>query len=173
MSNGNKKIKASDIVVKKDSEAAQENNKAKKRAKIYKLLLFVGVLCIIAYVALLIAFWTQGRGVGRMFTGKMIMLASGIVGGIGAAAITGCTIINETKKMFSIGVALLGVFAVSLFVTYMLLLTDYTNGTNVAGVGSAFAVLTVGSLVVGIILMIVAAIRTKVEKVLAAKKARR
>lgn len=170
MSNSNKKIKASDMVINSESETGRENYNAAKKEKLYKLMLWLGVLCMIAYVILLVVFVTEGRGIGRMNTGKMIMLASAITGGIGAAMLTGCTVMNKTLKMLSIGVALIGVFCVSLGVTYMLLLSDYTKGTNSEGIGSFFAALTVVSLFAGIILMIVAAIRKKVAERRASKR---
>lgn len=172
MSNSNRKIKAEDVVIKADSKAAQDSAKAAKKEKLYKLMLWLGVLCSIAYVCLLIAFVTKGRGLGRIHTGKMIMLASAITGGLGAAMLTGCTIMNKTKKMLSIGVALIGVSCVALYVTYSLLLSDYSKGTDMAGAGSTAATIMALSLVAGILLMIISAIRTKVEEKIARKKAR-
>lgn len=164
MSNSNKKIKASNIVVDSKSEAGKEQISTANKEKMYKLLLWLGILCMIAYVVLMIVFVQEGRGSGRMHTGKMIMLASAITGGLGAAMLTVCTCIAKTKKMFSIAVAMIGIFCVSLYVTYMLLLKDYTKGTNTEAVGSVFAIVTVVSLLGGIILMIVTAIRNKIEE---------
>lgn len=171
MSNSNKKIKASDIVVNSDSEAGNDSLKAARVQKIYKLMLWLGIIGMIAYVVLLIVFVNEGRGLVRMNTGKRIMLAAAITGCLAAEFLAVCTVINKTLKMFSVGVALIGVFCMSLGVTYMLLLQDYTKGTNTEGFGSFFAALTAGSLVIGIILMIVAGIRKKVAEKKAHKKA--
>lgn len=163
MSNANKKKKkASDIVMAADSAEREALKLAQRNGKVAATMLWLGSLAMIAYVVLLFVFWKYGRSsLGNM---KAILLASAIVGGVGAAMLVVGTRINKTMKMLSIAFGLLGVFSVSLFATMMLLITDYVKNSDTEVWGSIFSILTVGSLLGGIVLLIISAIRHKLSK---------
>lgn len=162
MSNSNtKKKKNSDIKLKANSEAEVELKNKERDEKLFKLFTWLGVLCMIAYVVIIWQFWSKGRGkIGLM---SDLMLASAIVGAVGATMLVLSSRIAKTKRMFSIGIGLLGVFSVALYVTFVLLLKDYKGGTSTVAWGSIFSIVTVGSLLGAIILSLIAGIRTKLE----------
>jgi len=164
MSNKNKKkIKSSEIKI-TNADSLEQAARERRLNNVKNMLLWVGILSTIAYVILIYLFFTKGRGRINYNLASSLMLASSIVGIVGASAFVVFTRLNKTMKMLSVGIGLLGIYAGSLYVTYRLLMHDVLSNTNSFGMGSVFSILTVASLIIGLILMIIVAIRCRIAK---------